>query len=108
MNHIRAYFQLARPHHYLKNGFLWLSLFFGYKLFEREAIIHTTIGFVVFSLAASSIYILNDLADLAEDRLHPHKKQRPLAGGSVNRTEAGILAGVFFLASFAISYFFYL
>lgn len=83
-----AYIKLVRPHHYLKNGFVWLPLFFGYKISDFHAIMQTLVAFIAFCLAASAIYIINDITDIEKDRRHPQKKRRPLASGAIGKTEA--------------------
>jgi 4-hydroxybenzoate polyprenyltransferase len=82
-----AYIKLARPNQYVKNGFVWLPIFFGNKLNDTEAIVRTFGAFVAFCLIASVVYALNDLKDVQEDRQHPVKKFRPLASGALNRSE---------------------
>ncbi|MFZ5571901.1 MAG: UbiA prenyltransferase family protein [Thermodesulfobacteriota bacterium] len=94
MEKIIALARLARPHQYLKNGFLWLPLFFGNKLLDVQALAMTLWGFLAFCAAASSIYVINDLRDVEEDRRHPLKKFRPIASFAVKRFEA---VGFFFL-----------
>lgn len=58
-------------------------------------------AFIAFSLAASAIYILNDLVDLDADRNHPSKKRRPLADGTVSITRAMLLIPLLLLLGFA-------
>jgi len=79
LNQAKLYLQLARPHQYVKNGFVWLPIFFGVKLGDLWALEQTLIAFVAFCLAAGGVYVLNDLKDIQEDRRHPYKKNRPLA-----------------------------
>jgi decaprenyl-phosphate phosphoribosyltransferase len=81
---IKSYLQLARPHQYVKNGFVWVPLFFGLKLGDLWALRQTLLAFASFCLVASGVYILNDLRDIREDRQHPSKKNRPLASGAIN------------------------
>ncbi len=99
----RAFIKLARPHQYVKNGFVWLPLFFGYKISDAHALMATAITFIVFCLAASAIYIINDLMDIADDRLHPVKKHRPLASGALGKAEAVSAAIVIFFATSFLS-----
>jgi decaprenyl-phosphate phosphoribosyltransferase len=101
MGKIDSYIRLARPHQYMKNGFVFLPLFFGYKLGDPHAVWETFCAFFVFSLAASSVYIFNDIQDIDEDKRHPVKKLRPLASGKLSRTEA--VFSVFFLLISSIS-----
>ncbi|MBU0996056.1 MAG: decaprenyl-phosphate phosphoribosyltransferase [Proteobacteria bacterium] len=77
------FIKTARPHQYLKNGFVWLPLFFGHKLHDPSAALMTGYAFLAFCLGASSIYTLNDLKDVEADRNHPEKKNRPIASGKL-------------------------
>lgn len=101
---LRGYLKLARPQQYLKNGFIWLPILFGYELTNPQAVQSTTLAFVVFCLTASSIYIINDLTDIQEDRAHPVKKHRPLANGSVRPGEAAWLALLLFSTALGICF----
>jgi len=62
----------------------------------------TSLGFIAFSLTASAIYILNDYHDIDEDKLHPIKKNRPLASGSISKNEAILFMSIFFLGGFSL------
>jgi 4-hydroxybenzoate polyprenyltransferase len=100
----KAYLKLARPHQYLKNGFIWLPLFFGHKLlYDAHALCQTAWAFVAFCLAASSIYVFNDVNDIQEDRRHPIKRFRPLAVGILSKNEALAFMAVLLGCSMAIS-----
>jgi decaprenyl-phosphate phosphoribosyltransferase len=99
-----AFIELARPHHYLKNGFVFLPLFFGYKLGDLGALSQTVLAFVAFCLAASAVYAVNDLADAEEDRAHPVKKSRPVARGAIAPQEAVFFASALAAAALAVSY----
>lgn len=90
LNKAKLYLQLARPHQYVKNGFIWLPIFFALKMGDIEALEQTLIAFVAFCLAASGVYVLNDLKDIQEDRRHPTKKNRPLASGALPRWRAAV------------------
>jgi 4-hydroxybenzoate polyprenyltransferase len=105
MRKLKAYTQIARPHQYLKNGFIWLPLFFGYKMQNLQANLQTLYAFIAFCLAASSVYIFNDFKDVTEDRQHPVKKHRPLASGALKRKEA--LRFMFLLLFLAITFSFF-
>jgi decaprenyl-phosphate phosphoribosyltransferase len=102
LNKAKLYLQLARPHQYVKNGFVWLPPFFGLKLGDLWALEQTLIAFAAFCLAAGGVYVLNDLKDIQEDRRHPTKKSRPLASGAISPRGAMIfMAGLLLLAAFA-------
>jgi decaprenyl-phosphate phosphoribosyltransferase len=111
MTAFKLYWELARPYQYVKNGFVWLPIFFGYKLSDWQAFHQTALAFIVFCLAASSVYVFNNLRGAAEDRLLPVKRHRPLASGELRPAQAvrflvillaaaGVLAGVFLPQSF--------
>jgi 4-hydroxybenzoate polyprenyltransferase len=87
-----TYLRAMRPHHWLKNLLIFVPLFTAHLLGDRERLIAALIGFVAFSLCASSIYLLNDLLDLPYDRAHPQKKERPLASGQIRLANAMMLA----------------
>lgn len=90
------YLQLLRPQQWIKNVFVFAGLVFGQKLLDAGAVTAALWGFVFLSLTASSIYVLNDLHDREEDRLHPRKRHRPIASGRVGVPAAiGIMLTVF-------------
>jgi 4-hydroxybenzoate polyprenyltransferase len=98
-----AYVQLARPYQYIKNGFIFLPIFFGHKLYDYQALLTTFWAFVVFCLAASSIYVINDIHDIEADRQHPVKKLRPLAAGVLSKPTAWLLSVILFTLALIIS-----
>jgi 4-hydroxybenzoate polyprenyltransferase len=82
------FLQIMRPLHWTKNVFVFAALIFGKQLigpFDEvfSAVVSTFGGFFCFSLAASAIYIFNDIIDRETDSLHPEKSQRPIAAGTV-------------------------
>lgn len=84
--------KLMRPKHGVKNIFIFAPLLFSGELLNIDSIYHTIIAAVAFCVAASAVYILNDLSDIEKDRKHPVKSQsRPLASGVVKPKEAILL-----------------
>ncbi len=81
---IKGIFELLRVKHYLKNLFIFAPLFFS-STFNTEDILIVSIGFCLFSLTASSIYILNDLNDIDYDKCHPQKKFRPIPSEKISK-----------------------
>jgi decaprenyl-phosphate phosphoribosyltransferase len=69
-----------------------------------EVLIQVSVAFVVFSLGASSIYLINDVRDVEADRQHPTKRFRPIAAGVVPEWLAYCLAVVLAAASLAIAW----
>ncbi len=72
-----------RLRQWTKNGFIFFGLIFDEQLFLLEPFLRTLAGFFLFCLVSSSVYLLNDIADLEADRNHPEKKFRPLASGKL-------------------------
>lgn len=79
----RALLRAMRPHQWTKNLLVFVPLFVSGAQFDWPGISAATLAFVAFSLTASGIYLLNDLADLAADRKHPRKRRRPFASGAL-------------------------
>ena len=97
--------KLIRPHHYIKNLFVLAPIFFSGLITNEVLLNQSLIAFILFSLAASSVYILNDIMDVSEDRLHPKKKNRPIASGSVPVSIAWIILTCFVVASLVGSWY---
>ncbi len=77
-------FKTMRPKQWTKNVFVWAAVVFDVKLFQLEPFLRTLAAFVLFCLISSAVYIINDLVDMPKDRLHPEKRNRPLASGALN------------------------
>src|SRR6266487_6494819 len=75
--------RLLRPHQWIKNGFLFMGVVFGHGWNDARLVAETLVLFAAFCLVSSAVYILNDIADRDADRLHPHKRERPLARGEI-------------------------
>jgi 4-hydroxybenzoate polyprenyltransferase len=73
----------ARPKQWIKNGFVFAALVFAGKLGHIDLVAKTVVGFILFSLLSSTVYLLNDAADAEADRMHPLKVNRPIAAGRV-------------------------
>jgi len=88
--------KLLRPHQYIKNLFIFAPLFFSFQI-DKGGVTASLVAFILFSLLASSIYILNDYIDIEEDKKHPTKKFRPLASGTISKK-----AGIFLFLSLSV------
>ena len=99
---MKTYMQLLRVHHYLKNGLIFLPLLFSGRLFQFQLLVETIVGYISFSLIASSIYIYNDIQDIEKDKLHPLKKNRPIASGVISKKKATIVGVIVFLLALLI------
>lgn len=95
--------RLIRVRHWIKNGFVFVPLLLLFALPTPSQIIRCTLGAFLFCLICSSVYIMNDIVDVAKDRAHPVKKMRPIASGAVPMTIAYILLGLLFVSGLAIA-----
>jgi len=89
---IKQMIKLCRPKQWIKNGFVFAAIVFSGNLLNLSDILNTIFAFFLFSFISSTIYIINDITDVEEDRKHPKKKLRPLASGRVSITQAKLLA----------------
>ena len=82
-----------RPRQWTKNLLVFAALIFSQNLFNTPMLRDSTIAFVIFCFLSGSVYTLNDLLDIKQDRLHPKKSKRPLASGKLKPATA-IMAGL--------------
>ena len=78
-----ALLKTMRPKQWAKNIFIFAPLVFDRKLTNVDAVLNTIVGAIIFSLIASVVYIINDIADVEADRKHPRKQNRPIAAGKL-------------------------
>ena len=93
-----------RPKQWVKNVLVFAALVFDRQLTVLPAIIDTVIGAAIFSLVASTIYLINDLSDIEADRQHPEKRKRPIASGLVPAWVAWVAVVGLLLISFPLAY----
>ena len=91
--------RLIRPHQWVKNLVVLLPVFFGGALLHIESVYAGLVTALCFSFAASSIYCLNDIVDVEDDRQHPVKCHRPMASGAISITQGYILMFSMFVLS---------
>ena len=89
---ILNYLKLIRISQWIKNFFVFVPLLFSQHLFDKDFFITALLAFVVFCLASSFIYVINDIIDIAADKAHPVKKNRPLPSGLISKQSAYIVA----------------
>jgi 4-hydroxybenzoate polyprenyltransferase len=102
---LKAVLKTMRPKQWAKNVFLFVALVFDRKLTNTDAILHTIAGALLFSLVASLVYIINDIADIEADRQHPTKRNRPIAAGQLSITTAWAAAAAIVVVVFPVAYF---
>lgn len=94
--------RLMRVHQYAKNALVFVPLITS-QVFELNALLTVIVAAIAFSLCASSVYILNDLVDIKDDRGHPTKRLRPLASGTIPLADAVLAVPILFGISIAIA-----
>ncbi|MEA4908923.1 MAG: decaprenyl-phosphate phosphoribosyltransferase [Chloroflexi bacterium] len=80
---IRGLIKSLRPRQWTKNAFVLAALVFDRQLTNVTALLHSLVGFILFCLVSSAVYLLNDIVDVEADRQHPTKRNRPIAAGIV-------------------------
>lgn len=80
---LRALIQTMRPRQWAKNTFVFAGIVFDQQLFVLPALLRVVMAFVLLSLTASAIYVINDIVDVEKDRKHPKKRFRPIASGKL-------------------------
>ncbi|MFM2229395.1 MAG: hypothetical protein RL607_653 [Bacteroidota bacterium] len=100
---MHPYLRLLRPEQYSKNGFLFAPLFFSGSFTWAQGM-QTLLAFFAFCCIASAVYIFNDSKDIAADRIHPVKKNRPLAAGTVTLKEGYTIASILLGIGLAVGY----
>lgn len=103
---IRYLFYALRPKQWIKNCFIFLPIIFGKKLFVYPVNLKTVVGFILFSLVAGVVYIVNDIIDREKDNIHPTKRLRPIASGKLGIHEAWAAAIVLGAISVILSFLF--
>jgi len=100
---MQAFIRLLRPSQWLKNAFVFAPLIFSKHLFDRTYVITALVAFVAFSLISSTVYIINDIVDKEADKLHPIKKERPIASGKILPVTASGIATIIFSVGLYLS-----
>lgn len=90
-----------RPLQWTKNGLVFAALAFDRRVFEAGPFLHCLAAAVVFCAVSSGIYLINDVRDADQDRLHPRKRRRPVAAGELSPERATAVATVLMIAGFA-------
>ena len=91
---IRDVFRSMRPYQWTKNLVLFAGLVFTLKILEPPFVLAALLGFFAFSIAVSGAYLANDVLDVERDRLHPDKRNRPVASGRLSTSDATAWAAV--------------
>lgn len=103
-NPVTGLVRTMRPRQWVKNVLVLTAPFAGGYIFQWDVLTAVGIAFVAFSLAASGVYLVNDVKDVEADRAHPIKRNRPIAAGVVAPQVALALAAVLFAAALGVSF----
>ncbi|MGH3787383.1 MAG: decaprenyl-phosphate phosphoribosyltransferase [Pseudonocardiaceae bacterium] len=103
-NPVAGLVRTMRPRQWLKNVLVLAAPFAGGYLFQLDVLTAVGVAFVAFSLAASGVYLVNDVQDVEADRAHPTKRNRPIAAGVVAPQLALAVAIALFVASVGVSF----
>jgi len=106
LNTVKLIWISFRPKQWIKNLFVLVPLLFSRNLFNYSLAWKVFLGFFFFCLLAGSVYILNDIVDIKEDKGHPERKNRPLASGKLKVSTA--LISMLFVLVLTLSLSFYL
>jgi 4-hydroxybenzoate polyprenyltransferase len=100
---LRAVWLSLRPHQWTKNLVVFAAPALSKHLFEPEPARQSVLAFLIFCALSGTVYLLNDVADIERDRLHPRKRLRPIASGALSPRAAVLLAFGLGLASLGLS-----
>jgi len=102
---VKDIIRTARPEHYVKNLLVFAPIVFAGELFAIPLLLNAIWTFVMFCLAASSVYFFNDICDREYDLTRDDKKNRPVAAGIISPLQAGLVSGGLFISALLIAYF---
>ncbi|TYT75947.1 UbiA family prenyltransferase [Desulfobotulus mexicanus] len=95
-----------RLHQWVKNFLIFVPLLASHRMLEPGLFLQALLAFFCFGLCASSVYLLNDMLDLEEDRRHPSKRMRPFASGALSLSMGFAVFPLLLLISFLLSFLF--
>jgi len=101
---LRHYVSICRPYQWVKNLLIFLPLLLSHQYMHMPSLYISSITFVAFCLLVSSVYCINDLVDLENDKQHPLNKYRALASGHITKRSAFLLSAVLMCASFTVGF----
>src|SRR4029450_12238231 len=101
---VPATVRAMRPRKWVKTRLVVTPPLHGARLFQPAVIKGASLAFVAFCLVSAAVYLVNDVRDVEEDRLHPTKRFRPIAAGELKHSTALVLAAVLGLCGLALSF----
>lgn len=100
---LAALIRVIRPKHWIKNTLIFVPLIISQELFNIPLVLKSACMFVAFSLIGSSVYILNELCNLNNDRQHQENRQRPFASGELSLPNGLVLAPLLLLMGILVT-----
>ncbi len=88
-----------RPKQWIKNLFGLTPIMYSKNVFVFPLNIKVFMAFLLFCMVSGCVYIINDVADVEKDKVHPRKRQRPIASGAISHSKALGAAGVVLILS---------
>ena len=104
VSRVPAPVRAVRPRQWVKNVLVAAAPLAAGRLFEPGVLADVALAFIAFCLASSAIYLVNDVHDVAEDRLHPRKRWRPIAAGELSPAAALVLAAALGVGGLALGF----
>lgn len=100
---LMTWIKALRIYQWLKNLLVLVPLLTAHRFLDPAALVDAGVAFLAFGLCASGVYLLNDLLDLTPDRMHPRKRKRPFAAGTLPLLHGLLVAPLITLAGFALA-----
>lgn len=100
---LRTFLKALRPHQWMKNLLVFVPLLAAHRYGDEISLLQTLLAFFVFGLTASSVYLLNDLVDVADDRHHLRKRRRPFASGDLSLLHGWLAWPMLAITAFTIA-----
>lgn len=100
---VKSLFKAMRPHQWMKNILVFVPLMSAHMYGNADSVKQVLLAFAVFCMASSSVYILNDLIDVADDRHHHRKRNRPFAAGNLSLLHGWLIWPILAITAFALA-----
>jgi 4-hydroxybenzoate polyprenyltransferase len=100
---IRSAIKALRPHQWVKNLLVFVPLAAAHQFLNETMLAASVLAFVAFCLCASAIYVINDILDVAADRLHARKRHRPFAAGELSVPVGVAMAGLLLIVALTVA-----
>lgn len=93
-----------RPKQWIKNIIFFAAIIFSKNLFVYPLLIKTILGFIIFCISSSAVYLFNDIMDREKDALHPIKSKRPIPSGKLSLNTAWLVFFILLINALVFSY----